>query len=159
MKLKLTLLSVGALMALTSILNASEVAVSLFDAKCAVCHVKMKPADKSKMMAPAVMGLMRHVKMKYTSKEDVVDFITEYALNPNKDKAVCMPQKIKRFGLMPSQKGNVSKEELQTIAAWMYENFPAKGFKAKMHKEGQSCGAKGMSKEMKCQAGKCQGNK
>ncbi len=29
---------------------------------------------------------------------------------------------------MPSKKGNVSKKELQTIAAWMYDNFPPKGF-------------------------------
>ena len=75
------------------------------------------------------MGVMRHVIMRYATKDEAVAFISEYALNPEKPKAVCMPQKIKRFGLMPSQKGNVSKEELQTIAAWMYENFPFKDFK------------------------------
>ncbi len=42
-----------------------------------------------------------------------------------------MPQKIQRFGLMPSQKGNVTKEELEKITEWMYENFPPAGFKGR----------------------------
>jgi hypothetical protein len=39
-----------------------------------------------------------------------------------------MPQKIKRFGLMPSQKGAVTPEELEIIATWMFDNYPQKGF-------------------------------
>ena len=31
------------------------------------------------------------------------------------------------FGLMPSQKGNVTKEELTTIAGWIYDNFGNQG--------------------------------
>jgi len=94
----------------------------------------------STLIAPPVMGVMRHVKMTYKTKEDAVKFISTYALNPQKSKAVCMPQKIKRFGLMPSQKGNVSIEELQTIASWMFDNFPQKGFMGKGH--GKSCSVK-----------------
>jgi cytochrome c len=86
------------------------------------------------------MGVMRHVKMRYNTKEDAVKFISEYALNPQESKAVCMPQKIKRFGLMPSQKENVSKEELQTIATWMYDNFPPKGFQGMGRGQGQGKG-------------------
>ena len=159
MKLKYTLLALSTFASLTATLSASEDAAMLFDSKCAVCHVKIKPADKHKLVAPPVMGVMRHVKMKYANKKDAVNFITEYVLNPQRDKAVCMAQKIKRFGLMPSQKGNVSKAELEIIASWMYDTFPTKGFKGKMHKEGQSCNTKMMSKGMKCQAGKCQSAK
>ena len=105
---------------------------TLFDAKCSMCHVKTRPQDMSKLVAPPIMGVMRHVKMQYSSKEDAVAFIADYVLAPNQSKAVCMPQKIKKFGLMPSQKGNVSKAEVEEIASWLYDNFPPKGFRGGM---------------------------
>jgi len=40
-----------------------------------------------------------------------------------------MRQKIERFGLMPSQKGVVTDEELDTILPWIFDNFPTKGFR------------------------------
>jgi len=158
MKLDIKPMTIMGVMLLSSCMYAED-GVSLFEAKCATCHSTTRPSDMSKLVAPPVMGVMRHVKMKYANKKDAVNFITEYVLNPQRDKAVCMAQKIKRFGLMPSQKGNVSKAELETIASWMYDIFPTKGFKGKMHKEGQSCNTKMMSKGMKCQAGKCQSAK
>jgi len=102
---------------------------ALFDAKCGMCHIKTRPTDMSKMVAPAIMGVMRHVKMTYPKKDDAVRFMVDYVLNPSKDKAVCMPMKIQKFGLMPSQKGAVTKEELEKISSWLYDNFPPKGFK------------------------------
>lgn len=107
--------------------HAQTSAETLFDAKCASCHTKMIPDDISTLTAPPVMGMMRHVKMMYDSKEEAVKFIAEYALDPQESKAVCMAEKIKRFGLMPSQKGNVSREELTLIAGWMYDNFGSPG--------------------------------
>ena len=101
----------------------------LFDQKCAACHSKSFPKDMNAVVAPAVMGVMRHVKMDYPNKADAVAFIKDYALNPSREKAICMPQKIERFGLMPSQKGNVTEEELETIASWMFDNFPPKDFR------------------------------
>ena len=127
MKSNKNFLLLGTTLVLTSTLHAQDGA-SLFDVKCATCHKTSHSSDKSTLVAPPVMGVMRHVKMKYTTKEEAMAFITEYVLNPEESKAVCMPQKIKRFGLMPSQKGNISKEELQMISGWMYDNFPSKGF-------------------------------
>ena len=140
MKLKTILLTVSLVSALTSLAQASESGELLFDAKCASCHIKTQPSDFSKLVAPPVMGVMRHVKMKYENKEDAVKFISEYALNPQREKAVCMPQKIKRFGLMPSQKGSVTQAELATIANWMYDNFPSANFQGRV--SGQGCKAK-----------------
>jgi len=133
------LLTLSTISVMTHVAYAQDGA-TLFEAKCAACHVTTPPSDKSTLVAPPVMGVMRHVKMTYGSKEEAVKFVTEYALNPQVNKAVCMPQKIKRFGLMPSQKGNVTEEELQTIASWMYDNFPSKGFHDKGH--GKSCKGK-----------------
>jgi len=104
---------------------------SLFDAKCSMCHVTSRPSDMSTLVAPPIMGVMNHVKMNYPNKADAVKFIVDYVQEPSKSKAVCMPQKIQRFGLMPSQKGAVTPQELETIASWMYDNFPPKGFRGR----------------------------
>lgn len=139
MKVKKTILTLHAILLLTPVLYAEESSgEALFKAKCASCHVRMRPNDTSTLVAPPLMGVMRHVKMRYNTKDTAVKFITEYALNPVKRKAVCMPQKMKRFGLMPSQKGNVTEAELQTIAAWMYDNFGTPG-KGQGNKHGKNC--------------------
>ncbi len=124
------LLALAALLGLT-LVQAEESAEALFDAKCAMCHIKTQPTDFNSMVAPPVMGVMMHVKMRYPEKEEAVKFVTDYVLHPDKEKAVCMPQKIRRFGLMPSQQGNVTPEELKTIAEWMYDNYPPQGFRGR----------------------------
>jgi cytochrome c len=121
-KLTLSLLLLGSSLFATS----SE---ELFNQKCSMCHVTTPHQDMSTLVAPPVFGVMRHVKMSYPSKEKALVFMNDYVMNPSQDKAVCMPQKIKRFGLMPSQKENVSTEELEKITSWMYDNFPPKDFK------------------------------
>jgi len=71
--------------------------------------------------------------MAIDDKNKGVEFIKDYVINPTEAKAHCMPQKIKHFGLMPSQKGNVTLEELEVIANWMFENYPKKGFRGMMN--------------------------
>jgi len=117
---------------------------ALFDAKCSACHVKTRPQDRSKLVAPPIMGVMNHVKMNYNNKDDAMKFMIDYVLNPSKEKSICMPQKIERFGLMPSQKGVVSKEELNKITSWLYDNFPPKGFRGRGMGQGHMMG-KGFS--------------
>ena len=129
MKLKTTLFTLGTIIALTSWVQAAESAEELFDVKCAACHTKTRPADMSKVVAPALMGVMRHIKMDYPQKDEAVKFMVDYVLAPSKEKAICMPQKIERFGLMPSQKGKVTEEDLKKITAWMFDNFPPADFR------------------------------
>jgi len=142
MKLKNTILTLGSLVALSSFMHASESAEVLFDVKCAMCHSKTRPADMSTVLAPAIMGVMRHIKMTYPDKESAVKFMVDYVLEPSKEKAICMPQKLERFGLMPSQKGNVTEAELTKITAWMFDNFPPEGFRGMGHgnRKGQGKG-------------------
>ena len=115
---------------MSGVLLAND-ASALFQAKCAMCHVTSRPSDVSTLVAPPVMGVMNHVKMRYANKEEAVKFMVDYVLAPSKNKAVCMPQKIQRFGLMPSQKGNVTPAELESIASWLYDNYPPKGFRGR----------------------------
>jgi hypothetical protein len=123
------LTALGILVAFASAATAGEDAEKLFDTKCAICHSKIRPADPSKVNAPALSGVMRHIKMRYPDKESAVEFMADYVLNPTKEKAICKTEKIERFGLMPSQKGIVSVEELKTISEWMYDNYPSANFR------------------------------
>jgi len=111
---------------------------ALFEQKCVACHTLSRPTDMSKVMAPALNGVMRHLKMSYSDKDKAVAFIKDYVVNPSESKAICMPNKIKRFGLMPSQKGAVTPEELETIATWMFDNYPEKGFVGMGHGRGMN---------------------
>jgi hypothetical protein len=72
-----------------------------------------------------------------------IEFLVDYVQNPSKDKAVCMPQKISKFGLMPSQKENITPKELEIVTGWMFDNFPPSNFKGR----GMGMG-KGMGKGM-----------
>jgi len=108
-------------------------AKNLFETKCVSCHATTKPTDMSKVIAPAIMGVMRHVKMSYSDRDKAITFMKDFVLNPTQEKAICKPQKIKRFGLMPSQKGVVTEAELDIILPWIYDNFPPKGFRGMGH--------------------------
>ena len=137
MKLTTKLLTLAGILLLSTPVYSQDGA-SLFEAKCASCHVTTRPADISTLVAPPAMGVVRHVKMTYNTKESAVKFMVDYILNPDEKKAVCMADKIKRFGLMPSQKENVTSEEVQTIATWMYDSFGGQGMgQGKAH--GKNC--------------------
>lgn len=143
---------------LSLLISSSYAEVSgeeLYKAKCASCHLMERPSDKSTMIAPPIMGVTMHVKMNYDTKEKAVEFIKSYALNPDRSKSVCEAEKIKRFGLMPSQKGNATEEELSIIASWMYDTFDNQG---KCKGKG-NCKGKGKCNGMGKQKGMQKGNK
>ncbi|WP_457606072.1 c-type cytochrome [Nitratifractor sp.] len=131
MKTSKILIALGALTLWGHTLHAQS-SEELFKTKCSMCHVTTPPRDMSKLVAPPIAGALMHVKQRYPSKAEAVDFIVDYVLNPQRSKALCMPQRIEHFGLMPSQKGNVTPEELRTIASWLYDHFPPKGFRGGM---------------------------
>ena len=89
----------------------------LFKQKCASCHTMTRPDDTSNMLAPPVQGLMYHMGESFSSKEDMVKHINSFVMNPTKEKAIC--RSVRRFGLMPSQKGLLTTQELDIIAKWM----------------------------------------
>ena len=76
------------MVALTSFTNAADPAEVLFDAKCAACHSKIRPTDMSNVVAPALIGVMRHIKMEYPDKEAAVKFMVDCILEPTKEKAI-----------------------------------------------------------------------
>lgn len=115
---------------------------ALFIAKCTACHVTSKPEDMSTLIAPPMMGVMMHVKNGIKGKteadkrKNVINFIVDYVQNPSAEKSLLEPHAIERFNVMPSQKENVTIEELKQIANYLYDNFPPKGMNHKKMQKG-----------------------
>ncbi len=113
----------------TSLMFANN-AEQLVKNNCTACHITTKPtqAQKGSMKAPPMMGVMFHLKETLKDEQKIKDFIVDYVQNPSKEKAICMPRKIQRFGLMPSLKGVLTETQLKEVADYLYKNFPPKGF-------------------------------
>lgn len=110
----------------SSTIFASENSANLFEQKCSFCHLKQRPhVDQMHLMvAPPINGVMFHVSERYPSKKEAVGFITDYIFNPALNKAVCMTHSIERFGVMPSQKGNLTPQEAKLIAEYLFDSYP-----------------------------------
>jgi len=111
------------LILLTALLSSvfGDEAKELFIKKCATCHSLTPPVNKSEMKGPPAPGVMFHLKEEFKSDEKIKAHIIDFTLNPTREKAIC--KSVKRFGVMPSQKGKVTKEELSKIADWMIKNL------------------------------------
>lgn len=105
-------------------------AESLIKTKCATCHTLSIP--KMEMMpnfvAPPMDAVMFHMKDAIEGDENLKAFIVDYVYNPDVSKSVCESNKVQKFGVMPSQKGKVTKKELNIISDYMIANYPREKF-------------------------------
>jgi len=105
-------------------------AESLIKTKCASCHTLSIP--KMEMMpsfkAPSMDAVMFHMKDAIEGDKNLKAFIADYVYNPDVSKSVCESNKVQKFGVMPSQKGKVTKKELAVISDYMIANYPRKKF-------------------------------
>ena len=109
---------------------------ALLEKNCASCHMLSTPEASMipTLKAPAMDAVGFHLKLVKKETKAQEQFIVDYALNPLVSKSVCESNKVQKFGVMPSLKGKVSKEDLEKIAAYVVENFPSEKF-TKMIKE------------------------
>ncbi len=52
---------------------------------------------------------------------EVVDFISAYVMEPDREKSVCLPEVMHYFETMKSLKGKISAEDLDEVANWIYD--------------------------------------
>ena len=140
MKLLTPLFSSTLLLGLT-FLNATPTGAELTKKNCATCHMLDVPTPDMipTLKAPPMHSVLYHIKEDTTDVEKQKAFIVEFALNPTLSKSVCESNQVQRFGLMPSQKGLVSKEDLEVIAEHLVKTFPSNKF-VSMIKEMQTNG-------------------
>lgn len=107
----------------------------LIEKKCSSCHnLDMPPVTSDDEKAPPIMAVSFHVhdfvkpavESQRTAK--AIEFVVDYVLNPSAEKSFCDKQSLKTYGVMPSQKGKVSQDELEAIAIYIFEHYTPQNF-------------------------------
>ena len=98
--------------------------------KCAKCHnLDMPPKSYENEIAPSMMAVTFHLKdfIKSANPSEhegkIVSFIKDYVIEPTREKSFCDKESLDSYGLMPSQKGNVTVNEVDAIAHHMYATY------------------------------------
>ncbi len=103
---------------------------ALMEQKCAQCHnLKMPPDTSDEEKAPPMYAITVHLKdwMKGNTesekKANFIAFVSSYVLHPSLEKSYCKKDMLQKYGLMPSQEGKVTKEELEAIATYAANTY------------------------------------
>jgi hypothetical protein len=114
------------LLASTTAMTLASTGVALLEKKCASCHMLETPEFHQipTLKAPAMDAVVFHINLAMKEEKKKKDFIVDYVFNPDISKSVCESNKVAKYGVMPSQKGNVKKEELVLIATEMLAQYP-----------------------------------
>lgn len=106
---------------------------ALLTQKCSACHnLDMPPKNYDNEIAPSIMAVTFHLKdfIKSDNPSEhegrVVSFVQDYVMEPTAEKSICDKKSLDNYGLMPSQKGKVSNDELKAIVEYMYEHYDNK---------------------------------
>ncbi len=113
----------------------------VFDTTCSKCHVELldkKTALKTfkDLLAPPMNEVANQLKNNIIIKDEdedvhravVIAFIKDYIKYPELAKVMCNAPAVERFGLMPTQKPNLSEEEINAVATWLYDRYEGVGF-------------------------------
>ena len=116
----------------------------LLEVKCAACHnLDMPPVTTPDEPAPPIMAVAFHVYdfVKVSTPAErhskAVAFVKDYVVSPSKEKSFCDAKSLEQYGVMPSQKGKVSIEELEAIASYMFDHYNQENY-LKVMKERQA---------------------
>lgn len=103
---------------------------ALMEQKCVQCHnLQMPPDTNDQEKAPPMYAIAVHLKewMKGNTdsekKANFITFVQSYVLHPSRNRSYCKKDMLQKYGLMPSQEGKVSKEELKAIAAYAADTY------------------------------------
>ena len=107
----------------------------LLETKCASCHNLDMPATTfPEEVAPPMMAVAFHVydfiKVNTPAEKTPasIAFVKDYVFNPTKEKSFCDQKSLDDYGLMPSQKGKLTEEELEAIAIYMFAHYNQENF-------------------------------
>jgi len=102
---------------------AEEYGYQAYKQYCSSCHIEKTDeyTDNFSLKAPPMDVLTRQVKYYYRTKDKFTDYLIDFIKEPTPEKSVCKPC-IDRWGIMSPLK-NISPEEIQSIALWMFKNY------------------------------------
>ena len=116
----------------------------LLETKCASCHnLNMPPIISDDELAPPMMAVAFHVYNFVNPSDEsqrgakAIEFVVDYVENPSFEKSFCDKESLKRYGLMPSQKENLTKDKTKAIATYMFKHFTQKNLSKKQKEQAQ----------------------
>jgi len=102
----------------------------LLETKCASCHnLNMPPVISKDELAPPMMAVSFHMPDFMEPKDEsqripmAIEFVVNFIRNPLLEDSKCDKESIQRYGLMPSQKDKVTKDEAKAIAQYMFRHY------------------------------------
>jgi len=105
----------------------------LIKQKCSKCHnLDLPPKTYENEIAPPMMAVTFHIRdfiqVSNVSEKipKAISFIKDYVIYPSASKSFCDKKSLKIYGVMPSQKGQVTQDELDAITTYMFEHFTIK---------------------------------
>lgn len=115
------LLSILFVMSGSVMLSAMDEGERLANEKCGRCHLmgEITKEKLDKMKAPPYWAIAKKARERYENEEDKVKYIIDYALDPSEDKMLFPKETKEMFGVMPSLKDKVSKEEIEIISEYI----------------------------------------
>ncbi len=126
----------------------------IIEQKCASCHnLDMPPNISDDELAPPMMAVAFHVKDFVKPSDEsqriskAINFVVDYVQNPALEKSFCDKDSLKRYGLMPSQKGKITEGELKAVATYMFRYFTPKNL-AKIQKEKADYNSQSLGKKL-----------
>jgi cytochrome c len=114
----------------------------LLEKHCSICHnLDIPPKTSEDEKAPPMMAVAFHIKdfIKVDSpsekKPKFIDFVQDYVITPSREKSFCDKKSLDSYGIMPSLKGQISKDELKAVAEYIYDYFDQERFMEQMQRE------------------------
>jgi len=102
----------------------------LIQTKCSSCHdLSLPPKTYKDEVAPPMMAVSFHIAgfMEVADESMRVpkarEFVKDYVINPSSEKSFCDKKSLQDYGVMPSQKGKVTENELDAITKYMFLHF------------------------------------
>jgi len=102
----------------------------LAEQKCAQCHnLDMPPKTSDKELAPPLYTVTVHLKewMEVSNPSELrgkfTAFVQAYVIDPDRSKSYCDKESLETYGVMPSQKGKVTEDELEAIAHYIFDTY------------------------------------
>jgi len=92
--------------------------LSLIQQKCYICH-SVTSESHDNLLAPPLEAIKRRYKMTYPTKDEFVEAITNWVVNPVEEDAL-MRGAVQNFNVMPNLMYN--KEEVKKMATYIYNN-------------------------------------
>jgi thioredoxin-related protein len=113
----------------------------VYEKKCASCHqgyISMGQLKENfldynntllNLTAPTLNQLSYRLKQRIGDPKgdndihrmEVAAFISDYVINPDRQKSLCLEDVMQHFKTMPSLKGKISEEELEEVSTYIYD--------------------------------------